>query len=506
LICALLVLLPAIAALPQAGLARSVVPTPLEVLERRFLDENGDGRLDLWLAVRDEDGARWLQVFRQRDGRVFPAEPDERIAVPRAVTAWSLGRFSPGEAAEVLFFARDAAMARSRIDGALRLLARAPMLLDMASEELLPYWNYLADLDGDGLDEVLLICVDGYRIVDAAGVERGFIPLTPLTERVPAAARDYLGGRVRASLSSRELSDVFVPNDDAGVIGEPPILFTSTRLAAPVWADVDGDGRLDLSWYESDALHLHLQAANGRFPTEPSGRLTLPAAADSDNVRLEWTAFGGSRAADLLFVRKSGGGAVSLSSDWQVRIWIDPFARAAAAEQPALLGEPDAFVKTSAAYAGAYVVDLDGDGTRDLALSSWQVDVGLLGDAATKIRQTASGWLQSDAKLSSRPAFAETREFTLADVDSLRDVPAFAQNLTGDGRAAFLASTKGGNVEIRPLAPTGGTWAPSPKPAFRIPVDAATASLDVLDLNADGVGDFVVARSGIIEIYLSQLR
>lgn len=498
-------LLAGFGALPQSGLARSVVPVAHEVLERRFLDEDGDGRLDLWLAVRDAAGARWLLVHRQREGRAFPAEPDARIAVPRAVVAWSVGRFTAGAAPELLFLARDAAMVRARGDGTLRPLARALLLLDMPSEELLPYWSHLADLDGDRLDELLLVCADGYRIVDAAGVERGFIPLEPLTERVPSAAQAFLGGRVRASLSSQDLSDAFVPNDDAGVIGAPPVLFTSARLPAPVLVDADGDGRVDLSWFLGAELHLHLQRADGRFAAAPDAQLTIPADEDAEDVRLEWVRFGGAAAADLLLVRKSDGGAVSLSSDWTVRIWVDPVAARSAAT-PLALAAPTVILKTEASYAGVYLVDLDGDGARDLAMSAWQVDVGLLGDAATTIRQVASGWLQADGGLPARPAFAETREFTLADVESLRDVPAFAHDLTGDGRAAFLASTKGGNVEIRPLARAGGSWAPSAQPAFRVPVDAASASLEVLDLNADGVGDFVVAREGATEIYLSQRR
>lgn len=505
MIAALLALAP-LAAAQQTGLARSLVPVAGELLARRFADEDGDGRADLWLAVRDGDGARWLLVHRQREGRVYPAEPDLRIAVPRAVIAWAVGRFAAAGAPELLFLARDLAVVRGREDGGLRPISRAPMLLDMPSEEQLPYWDHLADLDGDGRDEVLLVCEDGYRVVDSDGVERAQLPVKPQAKRVPAAAQAYLGGRVRASLSSQELSEIFVPNEDAGVISTPPILYAAARLPSPVPADADGDGRADLSWFAEGVLHLHLQDAAGGFPAAPDLRLALPADADAEDMRLEWTQFAGGPAADLLLVRRGGGSVLSLSSDWLVRLWTDPAVAAPRGAEAAPLGEPSAFVKSEASYAGAYLVDLDGDGARDLALSAWSVDIGLLGDAATKIRQTASGWLQDGGALPARPAFAQTREFTLADVESLRDAPAFAADLTGDGRADFLASTEGGEIEVRPLEPAGGSWAPAAAAALRVPVDAATASLEVQDLNADGRGDLIVARGAQLEIYLSQLR
>ncbi len=402
-------LFPAVLLPQQSSLARSLVPLPQEVLERRFLDSDGDGRLDLWLAVKDDGGGRSLWVYLQRDGRVFPVEPDERIAVPRAVVAWSVGHYAPGAPAEVLFLARDAAMVRSAVDGSLRAFARAPMLLDMPAEDALPFWSHQADLDGDGLQELLLVQSEGYLVVDAAGEVRARIPLEPLTDRNPAAERAFLGGAVRASMSSQELSDVFVPNDDVGVIEQPKILFSSVRLPAPSWVDANGDGRLDLSYYFGGEIRIHLQDAQGHFATEPEARLAIPEDPDSDDSRLEWTDFGGGPSADLLLVRSAGGNAISFSSDWNLRIWTDPFTRILTDGKSTALGPPSVAVKTAAAYVGVYVLDLDGDGLRDLAVSAWDVDVSLVGDAATKLRHVASGWLQADGVIPARPAFSVTR-------------------------------------------------------------------------------------------------
>jgi len=497
--------------------ARSVLPISQEVLERRFADADGDGLLDLYVAVQETGGGRALLVYRQREGRMFPAQPDERIAVPKAVVAWTVGRFTAGaRAGSVVYLARDAAYARGA-DGALRKLAAARMLLDMPSDEELPWWPHAGDLDGDGLDELILVVEDGFEIVGTDGASRGRVNLDQIGERNPAAEQEFFGGSLRASLSSQELSELWVPNDDVGVIELPAALFSSVRLPAPVLADADGDGRQDLSYYSSRKLYLHLQAADGSFPAQPSSALRIDRESDSDDSRLEWVDLGGGPAADLLLMRSVDGGATSFSSDWQLRVWRDAALTSTPAapteEEPApdpllrALPPPAVFLKVSASFVRAYVEDLNGDGRRDLGLSAWDLDVPMLGAGESTLTHEASAHFADAAGgVATRPAFAVAREFGIADLESLRDVPTFAMDLTGDGRADMVESTKSGNVEVRTLTASGATWTPSADAAYRIPVDAALASLEVLDLNRDRIGDFVVSRRGQIEIYLSQRK
>ncbi len=502
----LLLALAAAAPLQSASHARSVLPVTEELLDHRFADDDADGLDDLWLAVRDAAGGRALLLYRQRAGGGFPAQPDERIAVPRAVVCWAVGHFTAGAArAEVLYLARDAAFVRDG-EGKLRRLAAAAMLLDMPAESALPYWPHVADADGDGLDEVVFVTAEGFEIVDGAGRLRGACASDTQADRAPAAQRSLFGGALRAKLSSQELSDVFVPNDDVGVIAPPEMLATSVSQACPVWSDVDGDGRQDLSWLVAGQLSVLLQATDGTFPAELSFRLDLSAADGESNARLEWVQLGGGRAADLLLLRESGGGA-TFSSDWQVRAWLDPARAAAPAADvaaPRALPPASVFLKSASSELEAFLADLDGDGRTDLALSAWDVDVSVLGEAATKLIHTVSAHLaQEDGSFSARPAFAVTREYSLSDLQAFRDVPAFALDVTGDGRADMIESSEGGNVEVRSIRPAAGGLAPAEQPSFRIPVDAQAATLEVQDLNHDGVGDFIVTRRGFYEIYLS---
>ncbi len=505
------------AAAQQVGHVRTVIALNEEVLDLRFADADLDGRMDVWIVVREESGGRALLVYRQRDGRVFPSQPDERISVRKPVVAWCVGKFTAGASqAEVLFLVRDGAYLRSA-DGSVKRVAPGRMLLDMPAEDVLPWWPYCADADGDGLDEILLVEEDGFRVFSSAGALRGEVPLDPTGERSPAAERSFFGGSVRASLSSQELSDVFVPDDDVGVIAEPPALFTSVRLPAPAWADADGDGRRDLTYFLDGILLVHLQGADGSFPAEPSVGLDLKAGDSEDDDLLQWTDLDGNAAADLLQVRDGGGSGASFSSDWQIRVWSDPLRGAVlpetvegASPPPAWLrrpGAPAGFVKVATARVGAYLLDMDGDGRKDLGISGWDLDVSLLGDAGSRLIHSTSGYLaQPEGGFAARPAFTEVREYDLADLDSFHDVPAFSADMDGDGRADLIESTGGGNVEVRPIVARSGSWAPAGEAAFRVPVDALESRMTVLDLNGDRVDDFAVSRRGRVEVYLSQRR
>jgi hypothetical protein len=501
----------------QVGHARTVIALNEEVLELRFADADLDGMLDAWIAVREASGGRALLLYRQRDGRVFPSQPDERIAVRKPVVAWCVGKFTAGTAqAEVLFLVRDGAYLRSA-DGSVKRVAPGRMLLDMPAEDSLPYWPYCGDADGDGLDEILLVEEDGFRVFSTAGVLRGEVLLDSTDERSPAAERAFFSGNVRASLSSQELSDLFVPDDDVAVIEAPPALFTSVRIPAPAWADANGDGRDDLTYLRGGILLVHLQGADGSFPAEPSVGLDLKAGDAEDDDLLQWTDLDGDAAADLLQVRDGGSSGASFSSDWQVRVWSDPLRGATlpeavegAAPPPAWLrrpGAPTGFVKLATARVGVYLLDMDGDGRKDLGISGWDLDVSLLGDAGSQLVHTTSGYLaQPEGGFAARPAFAEVREYDLSDLDSFHDVPAFSADLDGDGRADLIESSGAGNVEVRPIVARSGSWAPAAEAAFRVPVDALAARMIMLDLNGDRVDDFAVSRLGQIEVYLSQRR
>ncbi len=85
-------------------------------------------------------------------------------------------------------------------------------------------------------------------------------------------------------------------------------------------------------------------------------------------------------------------------------------------------------------------------------------------------------------------------------------MPAFAADVTGDGRPDLVESGEGGDLLLRPVVRAGGSVRPAAEPALRLPLDAVAASVTLLDLDGDGIQDLVVDRPDRTDLYVSVRR
>ena len=481
----------------QAGHLASHLVVPDGVDSWALADFDGDGDVDLVLAATDGEGRRVLRVHTQEQGVVFSAEAVAEIDVPGAVVCWGVGNFLADPGDEIVYLARDAVWLRTP-QGRLQKLHAAPMLLDMPAADALPRWRPIADVDGDGDAEILLVTARGFELVGSDGTLLAEVALQPSTRRAPNASRALFGGALRATMSSEELSDLFVPNEEAGVLEPPPALYSEVALPRPEFVDADGDGRLDISWYADNAVHLRLQAADGSFPDDRVQTLELPEEDPFENGYLAWRDAGGGRQADLVLTR-SNRDAISFRSDWQVMVWLD-------AASHATLPPPDAFLKVEAGYVRAHVGDWNGDGRRDLGISAWSVDAGLLAGADASLEHVATLYLARDGGWAQRPALAHRRSYALDDVAAFRDLEALIPDATGDGLPDLLEADERGVLEIRRFLDGSSGLRLAPDPEVRISVDALAAEVVVADLNGDGITDFLIAKSGLWQVHLSYRR
>ena len=207
----------------------------------------------------------------------------------------------------------------------------------------------------------------------------------------------------RPKMTSEELSDLFVPDDGLGVIEPPPLLHAEVRLLKPFLVEVNGDKKLDLSWYRDGKINLHFQNGEGQFSPQPDRVLELPPVEGFDNERLDWVGLGGGSADDLLLVRSRSAGF--LSGDWQTWVWFD-------AGQKPRLGDPEGIWKLDAGWVQPWVEDMDGDGFQDLALSGWHLDVGLAGRRGASVRHELTTYPSlGGSGLDRRAAFKHERNY-----------------------------------------------------------------------------------------------
>lgn len=508
----------------QGGVAhvRSTVPLEGTILDWTAADVDGDGLQDLFLARRLDDGTREIHVFKLRPGGAYPSEADHVVDVKQEVVSWGVGDFRADEpGVELLLTTRSAAYTlspRRRSYKSLEKIAAADLLLDLVSDRAMPVWDGIADVDGDGLDEVVLVTHSagtghtGFTIVGADGSVLGEVPVTAVAKARPAAQRAFRIGR--ATFNAQPLADLLVPDDDPGVLDPPPILYAGDTLPIPFLADADGDGLRDLIYYQGGVLFVHRARASERedpgeggavrFAAEPDLQVPLPDSSGWDLEGLHLVDAGGGPAVDLILLRSEDSG--TLTSDWQAAIFHDALAG------PKRMSQPSGLIQVNASFAEAYVADLNGDDRRDLAVSGWSLTLSALGIQGVDIEHTVVGHFANDrGGYDKRASFGVyERDYSADDFTAFSVVPPLAADLDGDGLTDLIEPDAHGVLEMHSLDPRRGF---SRDPAWTIPVEALTSRVSVEDVNGDGVGDFIVLHGwthrkpvSTVETFISEKR
>lgn len=485
-----------LAAAPQVNFSRFVLDVPGQIIETQRVDADGDGLVEFWLASFEGE-RRYLNLFEQQPGGGFPAQPTKRFPVSKAVVAWAVGNFVEEEesVAELIFTTRDAVYLQP-LGGRPSKIHSQGFLLDVPATDQLPVWEEVVDIDGDGLDDIVLPTRSGYLMLKGNGDVIAEIPWQPREARAPTASRDLFGGAAKATMSSGKLDALFVPNESAGILEKPPLLFSSISLPRPVLIDINGDGLLDFSFVEELNLRVHLQEQDHSFKRRPQKKFNLPGLGGADNEELKWGHWSGGPEADLMLVRSDSGW--SLSREWTVRIWIDPLSKGN-------LKDPSFVRKAEGSWVGMYLNDVDGDALTDLVISAWELEIGLtLSEPSVEhnlaLFRGVNG--SGDKVFDTRAALAHSRDYAVNDLDNFSLVPALTADLTGDGKLDLLENSGKGELEIHHVIENGQFRISDP--VQRVPVDALAAVVLLEDLNDDGVGDFLVRHYSFWEVYLSR--
>ena len=460
----------------------------------RVIDGDGDGRKDLVVLTTTEDGADELVVLRTpatpAKRHLFPDDHRVRIRCDGSranAGAVAVGRFGPKGAARLRFFGPDG-IEDVALDGTPD--PRTPRhqrgtLLARSDGQRLVFWDAIADLDGDGVDETWFPDAGGDGPIRVLG-------------GVPAGDRVLsLGAKNRATSSAVHgvLRTAYVPN-----------LFPT---------DLDGDGARELVALRDEDLVAWeaTKAAPAGGVLEPGYQLRLPfLAPDPDlgpeelrTARIQLEDVDGDGTTDLLVTVITGVRTNLLSIRTILFHYPGPFRDA----KTGALVKPAARLDTQSIVLHPMFIDLDGDGAKEYvgdSIRGTMLDlIARLMGQDPKITYVAFRFDKKRGTFQTAPWFTVERLYASKEAlnNTFGRAAWFEGDFDGDGRRDLLDLGNLSSVEV--LSGAGETPTFTTSLVRPVPVkEKLTADAQVADLNADGRADAVLWSGGNLFVVLSK--
>lgn len=462
----------------------------------RTADVDEDGRLDVLALVQDaQHGEDVLLVLRTPhrpvEKRYYPDEHVVRIPCDgelAAAGAVAVGRFGPEGAVRFRFLGPDG-IRQVRPDGGLdrfdhdtqSLMPRSgASLFGRSAGRALVFWDGVADLDGDGRDELWFPRSEGNGAIQVLAGR-------PQEDRLLSLEARNLGSSSDALPLSRR---AYVPN-----------LFP---------ADLDGDGRRELVALQGTELVAWAEgmAAGGGAPVSPAFRVKLPfleevATLGPEEVRtprIQLADVDGDGVTDLLVTLITGDRRRIESMRTIFFYYPGPFRD----PETGALVKPRARIDTRSIVHHPSFVDLDGDGDLDYvgdSIRGTRLDlIARVMGQDPLITFVGFRYERERGAFEDSPYFTLTRTYPSSEALSNRfgRNGSFEGDFDGDGLKDLLDLSNLEAVGVLRAAPNADPRAGDPvgfdeSLLSPVPVkEGLAADVVVADLNGDGRADAVL--------------
>ena len=445
-----------------------------------------DGRHgeDLIVATWSRERGRELAVHFQRPGGDYASSPDRRIPVKADIVAFSVVDVRDEPGAELLLFTRSSCFSYSTAHdgyaGNARRLFRWDFLCDMPSPDGLPYLQCRLDPERLVVPGPTGFGVFRKHLREKSGFELARrIPVAGASPETPPNPHGF-SVRFSGGLSSlaRHSDLVLFPPGERW--SDQNLMSLSRWLHAPALADLDGDGRSDLSFVsredERSQLNVWLAGEEQEAPITIPGEGELRLVDLDDDGRL-----------DLLRSRSEGRETHTLT-----------FYRNRAGRFDT--GKADGVLKFSGFGLRTVVADLDGDGRSELAVTSFTIGkrTDILG--VTIERRVLIYRHDPERVFSRRPVARDLRKFTGRNIEELERIH-MEGNLSGGAGRDVISVGIEGNVSARRI---GKDLTIEASPYWTHRPELRVRDLQIVDLNGDGRSDLVMRHLNNLKVLVSR--
>jgi hypothetical protein len=363
------------------------IPSPLRFARMQLVDVDSDGNADL-VTVCTTKGQRELRIWRRRaESPWFAGEP-EVTALDKDVAAFAFVRRKDTAARTLVLFTPERAVAaKAGANGTIdyeALFAHRIVWPAADPGDCIPLQSCVRDLDGDGLDDLVLPEPDGARPVLQKALEKGSSFSADVEWRLPSYRDPIQKRNGKARRNPGQFSMELGEGDereraDPDPQARGPLAQVRTRSAPMAFVDFDGDQRTDCLALRNEQIWLWPQAAGGAFAPAPKA---IPLPLPEDRLPLFDPAFD----VQLRDVDRDGRADLVLTTSAQrndeIETRVDLYRQRA--EGSPWATQVDSRLRLQTLAGPPQLVDADGDGGLDLVALTVRTDLlrGLQGGAA----------------------------------------------------------------------------------------------------------------------------
>jgi FG-GAP-like repeat len=457
-------------------------------------DVDADGHPDLILLLRTLEGQRIEVRHAGKDGRVA-SEADDlgKLDLPLKETVLlTLADLTPDPGLELVGVGPRAVWALVHRDGAfaeVKRLGAVKLAFALPDSEGTRVWPHVFCPASGRRDSILVPVAGGY------GILRSGADGLDVTTRVDVPP---------------ERSLIFDDRDMFALVTDVPV---------PSLVDYDGDGRTDILTVSRGRLTAHLQARSGEFSREPTFAYPLSFLANGSGsagkdavVRylVDLKDIDGDKRCDLLVTRTKG--KIALFTSFESLHFFFKGPTFYSRERKDLISPPTGMIRVGGASLNPTLLDVDGDGDRDLIITALKADI--VGQHVLKRVLAEYRAYRYDAKkgtFEKSPYFSISRRYPVWRLEKGRTDATvfFAGDFDGDGHKDLLDISAGGEkrVEILQGRPGSGMLS-SGKYSFRKRLHRMIGDLEadvrILDADGDGADDLLIRGTTGLDLFYTR--